>query len=115
MDTDVRREAQIPSPYEQLLEIRTLKSQPMEEGDIWYLVSKLWYERWGNACMGRVSKDSVALEAPGPVDNSDITQCAPHPGKDYDLILIPPVIEGETAEFIPKSAFDKLVRWCAIR
>lgn len=113
MDANVRRDIQTPPPYEQLLDIRALKSQLLEEGDIWYLISKLWYERWENACMGRISKDSVALEAPGPVDNSDITQCAPYPGKNYDLILMPPVIEGERAEFLPKLAFDKLVRWYA--
>jgi len=112
MDANARHNAQN-TPYEQLLEIKALKTQTLEEGDIWCLVSKSWYNRWENACMGRISKGLAVPEAPGPIDNSDITQCAPQPGKDYDLILMPPVIEGETAEFLPKMAFDKLVRWYA--
>lgn len=104
----------VPAPYEQLMSIRALKSKALVEGDVWFLVSKKWYSQWENACTGRVSKESPACDDVGPIDNTDITQPAPYPGKKYDIILDPPVVEGDTAEFIPKLAHEFLEQWCVL-
>lgn len=104
----------IPEPYDQLMSIRALKSKSLVEGDVWFLVSKKWYSRWEDACTGRVSKESSAHGAVGPMDNTDITQIDPYPGKEYDLVLDPPVMEGDTAEFIPKLAHEFLEQWCVL-
>jgi ubiquitin carboxyl-terminal hydrolase 4/11/15 len=100
-----------PGPYGQLMSIRALKSKTLAEGDIWFLVSKKWYSRWEDACTGRVSKEYPPNDAVGPIDNTDVTQLAPYPGKAYDLVSDPPVVEGETAEFIPKLAHEFLEQW----
>lgn len=107
------------SDYDRLLEVQSLKRQELQEGDIWYLVSKSWYEGWKDACLGRASKKATSATITGarlfgPVDNSDITETNPQPGKAYDLIIMPPVMEGEHAELIPKSAHDLLEQWCAV-
>lgn len=93
-------------PHQQLTSVQALKMKPLVEGDIWFLISKSWYTRWENACTGRVSKSSSTPTPIGPIDNSDIVSTSPFSGKLYDLILEPPVVEGETAEFVPKLAHD---------
>lgn len=102
-----------PAPDEQLLSISALKAIPMEEGDVWFLVSKAWYTRWVDACTGRVTKESSGPIPLSPIDNTDITEVNPYPGKEYDLILDPPVSEGETCEFLPKMAHEFLEQWYA--
>jgi hypothetical protein len=104
----------VPAPYEQLMSIRALKSKLLVEGDVWFVVSKKWYSQWEDACTGRVSKESSARDDVGPIDNTDITQLAPHPGKEYDIVLDPPIVEGDTAEFIPKLAHEFLEQWCVL-
>lgn len=105
------------SPFEQLLTVRELKAQSLEEGDIWYGVSKAWYTQWEDYCLNRPDKSSVYVKkstGPGPIDNSDITEINPHPGRAYDLSLEHPVVEGDTLEFVPKEAYDLLVRWYVV-
>lgn len=105
----------IPLPVEQLLSIREVKSKPLEEGDIWFLISKTWFKSFEDYCLNRPSKSPSSGISLGPIDNSDITQVAPHPGKEYDLLLMPPIVEGDTAEFIPKEAHESLERWYVVR
>lgn len=117
--TDSVLSSSIP-PFEQLLAVRKAKEKPLEEGDIWYIVSKSWYTRWENYCLSQPNKlqydksdAQKGISSPGPIDNTDITDINPHPGQAYDLTLPNPVVEGNTIEFIPKEAYELLVQWYA--
>jgi ubiquitin carboxyl-terminal hydrolase 4/11/15 len=96
-----------PSPHTppsaaHLATIDQLKKSPLKENDIWYLVSKIWYNRWENACRGVLSKEGPSTHA-GPVDNSDIVSSN---GK-----LNPGVMDGVTVELVPNAVWQKLVEW----
>lgn len=110
-DMDLVAGSHVLQPHQRLLSISVLKIKPLKEGDIWYLIPKKWYTRFEDACSGRISKDSSSSSPLGPIDNTEITQLAPYPGKEYDLILDPPVVEGDTVEFIPALAHDFLQEW----
>lgn len=103
------------SPFEQLLAVREAKEKPLEEGDVWCIVSKSWFTRWEDYCLGRPNKFEThcqtGLNPPGPIDNTDITDVNPHPGQAYDLHLQNPVVEGDTIELIPKEMHNLLVQW----
>lgn len=98
--------------YDRFLRIQELKAHELVEGDIWCLVSKSWYDQWEDACLGRASKKASSgirdASSLGPVDNTDVTDLKPQPGKDYDLMNMPPAVEGEHIELVPKAAHDLL-------
>jgi ubiquitin carboxyl-terminal hydrolase 4/11/15 len=105
----------VPPLSQQLAIIHGLKNEAFVVGSVWFLVAKEWYTRWEDVCSERISKDSTAPpHLPGPIDNTPITQVTSQPETAYDLVLTPPVVEGESAEFIPKQAHELLVQWLGL-
>lgn len=103
-----------PTPAKQLEIIESLKNERIVAGSTWFVVAKDWYDRWHDACSPQSassSKHAPAASPFGPIDNTSITKVDPQPGSLYDLILEPPVIEGESCEFIPKAAHELFVQW----
>ncbi|KAF8318779.1 UCH-domain-containing protein [Clavulina sp. PMI_390] len=100
-------------PSQQLKSINALKNLPLKPGDRWFVVAKSWYSRWEDACAGRVSKGQQSIDPAslGPIDNTDITQLNPWPGREYILRQDPPAVEGENAEFVPALAHGYLEEW----
>ncbi|KAF8316815.1 cysteine proteinase [Clavulina sp. PMI_390] len=93
-----------------LSSIRSLKDQPRLEGDIWFAISKRWWDRWESACIGRASK-TPSTGPLGPVDNSDISEEDPQPGVKYALLDMPPMMEDEHIEMVPQEAHELLEEW----
>ena len=91
------------SPADKLAKIDRLKNEPLKEGETWYIVSQAWYSRWERAMRGEESKDGPApLESEiGSVDNKEIL------GEDGELSKA----KGGEAEYVPKEAWELLVRW----
>ncbi|GAA6017044.1 hypothetical protein JCM11491_006140 [Sporobolomyces phaffii] len=95
-------------PGETQLEIvKELKEGTLDEGDAWFLVSRVWYRRWVTACSGAAaSKDddtSLSVDQVGPIDNSDLAV--------DDGQLKKPVSEGVDLELLPAPAYNLLKEW----
>ena len=96
----------MPSPSGQLTLIETFSRKRPQPREIWYIVARDWYQKWHDACSGRISKTTVAPTGPiGPIRNDNITS------PDGSLRLEPLLIEGEDIEYLPEEAWNLLVEW----
>jgi len=93
-----------PSPGEKFSMIKELRSQKMQVGDTWYLVSRQWFKRWQKACTGELDKDGAIDENQvGPVDNSSLV--------DKDGILVSSPVEGVDVEFVSQEVWSYFTTW----
>ncbi|GAA5868046.1 hypothetical protein JCM1840_003663 [Sporobolomyces johnsonii] len=99
-----------PPPGDAQLDIiRELKSGELEDGDSWYLVSRVWYRRWMTACSGvaesKEDDTSLGVDQVGPIDNTPLV---------VDGELKKPVVEGVDVEVLPKQAWEILKSWYGV-
>lgn len=81
--------------------ISRLKYTPFTQGDVWYLISTTWLDKWKRICGPQQYRgDESSLSA---VDNSDLV--------DEHGTLLPALAEGTKYELICKEAWDLFVEW----
>ncbi|CAO1637111.1 unnamed protein product [Parajaminaea phylloscopi] len=106
-----------PSAGEQASQIQNLKTQHLEVGQTWYLLSRKWYRQWSSACAGQPpAKDggeqSESLESwdlvVGPVDCSDLLDTS-KAASSSELAL--DLQDGRDYEMLPRAAWDLLTTW----
>jgi len=104
---DATREFVGPPGDTQLDIIKELKQSQLEDGDGWYLVSRVWYRRWITACSGTAeTKDddaSLSVDQVGPINNSSLVA--------QDGQLRKPLSERVDLELLPASAYSLLKEW----
>ena len=84
--------------------INSLKFTAMKDGDIWYLISLAWHEKWKAACNpNSKTQGREADEQLGPIDNSDII--------DPDHELIPALSEGNRVTSVPQCIMELFTEW----
>ncbi|GAA5905996.1 putative ubiquitin-specific protease UBP12 [Sporobolomyces salmoneus] len=87
--------------------IRELQAGLLEEGDSWYLVSRIWYRRWITACTGtaetKEDDTSITVDQVGPIDNSNLV--------NGDGQLRKPLTDGVDLELLPAGAHSLLKEW----
>ncbi|KAF8323520.1 uncharacterized protein EI90DRAFT_3076907 [Cantharellus anzutake] len=97
----------MPIPSEQLTLIESLVQRTPQPGETWYIISRGWYQKWHDACSGRISKtisDPSTIPL-GPIQNDAIV------GADGTLRMEPALQEGEDIEYLPDQAWKLLVEW----
>ena len=98
------RDAPYLLPRQKWDQISSLKFTAMKDGDIWYLISHAWHEKWKAACnpaskiQGREADEQL-----GPVDNSDII--------DANGELIPALSEGNRVISVSQRAMELFTQW----
>ncbi|KAG8774508.1 CSN-associated deubiquitinating enzyme Ubp12 [Serendipita sp. 397] len=81
--------------------IAKLRYTPQKRGDIWFLVSSTWYQKWKRMCApSHYRGDDSSLD---PVDNSDIV--------DENGVLLSRLVEETHYEVVCKEAWDNFVEW----
>jgi ubiquitin carboxyl-terminal hydrolase 4/11/15 len=91
-------------PSDKFSIVQDLLSVPMQVGQTWYLVSKLWYRRWQKACTGEVDKEGAVNEADlGPVNNSSLV--------DEEGNLLTTLQEGVDVEYVPEEVWHHFTTW----
>ena len=98
------RDAPYVAPFLKWDQISSLKFTAMKDGDVWYLISLTWHEKWKAACnptsktQGREADEQV-----GPVDNSDIV--------DPDGELIPALSDGNRVTSVSQRVMELFTEW----
>ncbi|KAI8336087.1 hypothetical protein BC941DRAFT_428297 [Chlamydoabsidia padenii] len=97
-------------PAEQIDYIDTLKDEPMQAGETWYLVSMIWVSRWKQYCrrsLGLTSNQEVASQLlPGPVNNKSLL--------DDEYKLLPDLVEDIHYICVPEIAWCHLENWYGV-
>lgn len=98
------RDAPYVGPLQKWDQISSLKFTAMKDGDIWYLISLAWYEKWRAACNpASKTQGREADEQLGPVDNSDIV--------DPDGELIPALSDGNRVTSVSQRVMELFIEW----
>ncbi|QRV75770.1 ubiquitin carboxyl-terminal hydrolase [Ceratobasidium sp. AG-Ba] len=86
--------------------IRIMKQMPLQPGDIWFVVSRQWYQAWEFASAGIPNKKfaDITEATLGPVDNSDLVHLGTH-----EMLL--GLVEGYQFELVPEEGWKKLTEW----
>ncbi|KAG9312963.1 cysteine proteinase [Chiua virens] len=76
----------------------------MQVSETWFIVSRVWYRRWENACRGIVDKS-------GPLDEKDVGPVDNTPLVDRDGNLVSNLTEGVDVEFVPWDVWKAFTTW----
>lgn len=118
----------LPSPEQQkeLIEALVQENQDMFVGDTWYIVEKVWFDKWteytGYEDPNNIFSDNVRAPKefgipPGPIENHDLID------ESYDNVLgvdgasfkaIKKLAEGTDYVFVPSEAWLLLEKWHVI-
>jgi len=98
------RDAPYVEPRQKWDQIGSTKFTAMKDGDIWYLISLSWHEKWKAACdPTSKTQGREADEQLGPVDNSDII--------DPDGELIPALSDNNRVTSVPQRVMELFTEW----
>ncbi|KAJ8451081.1 hypothetical protein Cgig2_026890 [Carnegiea gigantea] len=111
----------LPPPHEQKRIIKELSDQAesnLKEGTLYYVISNRWFTSWGKYtqrddgyAIGEHSPELPdGIDAPGPIDNSDLVSDANDDEVD-NLELIRTLEEGRDYVLVPEAVWNKLLEW----
>ena len=93
---------------DQLNIIKQLQSDHFKEGEVWYLISAVWYHQWQQYCSssryGHIEVTDIDNETnPGPIDNSSIIYNENTLMSDLEL--------NNQVMAVPAQAWNYLTEW----
>ncbi|KIY53386.1 cysteine proteinase [Fistulina hepatica ATCC 64428] len=91
-------------PLDRFKTVQSLKQQPMQPGQTWYLVAAEWLKRWTRATSGEIDKEGPLSEDElGPVDNASLLDSLGNLNAD--------AVEGIDMDYVPEDVWKRFVEW----
>ncbi|KAL9933734.1 hypothetical protein V8E36_007392 [Tilletia maclaganii] len=112
-----------PDPATQHVAIETVKSKPLQVGDVWFLVGRPWLQSWDYFCSQSFSggidasgsrEATLTEEDITPINSAALADAHAQAGDPTPNLKIP-VQEGVDYELLPEEAWQLLASWYGVQ